>query len=84
MAFGIVMAVIYPFANYMNFGMWIMWGMGTFLMIPLLLLHLLKQMNYLEILKELDLKDLVPLDLNQIIFHLFQFMFLHIKSNLMY
>ena len=42
MAFGIVMAVIYPFANYMNFGMWIMWGMGTFLMIPLVVITLAK------------------------------------------
>ena len=37
MAFGIVMAAIYPFINYMNFGMWVMWGMGSFLMIPLVI-----------------------------------------------
>ena len=42
MAFGIVMAVIYPFTNYMNFGMWVMWGMGTFLMIPLVIITLAK------------------------------------------
>ena len=40
MAFGIVMAVTYPFINYMNFGMWVMWGMGTFLMIPLVVIRL--------------------------------------------
>jgi len=42
MAFGIVMAFIYPFINYMNSGMWIMWGMGTFLMIPLVIMTLAK------------------------------------------
>ena len=42
MAFGIVMAIVYPFNNYMNFGMWVMWGMGTFLMIPLVVITLAK------------------------------------------
>ncbi len=42
MAFGIVMAATYPFINYMNFGMWVMWGMGTFLMIPLVIITLAK------------------------------------------
>lgn len=42
MAFGIVMAIVYPFNNYMNAGMWIMWGMGTFLMIPLVIITLAK------------------------------------------
>ncbi|PLY07897.1 MAG: glycosyl transferase [Arcobacter sp.] len=42
MAFGIVMAIVYPFNNYMNFGMWVMWGMGTFLMIPLVIITLAK------------------------------------------
>ncbi|NLO17351.1 MAG: glycosyltransferase [Arcobacter butzleri] len=42
MAFGIVMAATYPFINYMNFGMWVMWGMGTLLMIPLIIITLAK------------------------------------------
>jgi len=42
MAFGIVMAVIYPFINYMNFGMWMMWAMGILLMFPLVIITLAK------------------------------------------
>ena len=42
MAFGIVMDITYPFINYMNFGMWVMWSMGTFLMIPLVVITLAK------------------------------------------
>ncbi|MBN2965054.1 glycosyltransferase [Sulfurospirillum sp. T05] len=42
MAFGIVMAATYPFVNYMNGGMWVMWGMGTMLMIPLVVITLAK------------------------------------------
>lgn len=42
MAFGIVMAIVYPFNNYMNAGMWVMWSMGTFLMIPLVIITLAK------------------------------------------
>jgi cellulose synthase/poly-beta-1,6-N-acetylglucosamine synthase-like glycosyltransferase len=42
MAFGIVMAATYPFVNYMNFGMWVMWLMGTILMIPLVVITLAK------------------------------------------
>lgn len=42
MAFGIVMAASYPFFNYLNVGMWIMWGMGSLLMIPLTVTTLAK------------------------------------------
>ena len=42
MAFGIVMAIVYPFNNYMNFGMWVMWSMGTLLMVPLVVITLAK------------------------------------------
>ncbi|MBN2824152.1 MAG: glycosyl transferase, partial [Campylobacterales bacterium] len=42
MAFGIVMAATYPFVNYMNGGMWVMWVMGTLLMIPLVVITLAK------------------------------------------
>jgi len=42
MAFGIVMAATYPFVNYMNFGMWVMWVMGSILMVPLTVITLAK------------------------------------------
>ncbi|RXJ80781.1 glycosyltransferase family 2 protein [Arcobacter sp. F2176] len=42
MAVGIVMAFMYPFINYMNLGMWGMWGIGTLLMIPLVIMTLAK------------------------------------------
>lgn len=48
MAFGIVLALTYPFMNYMNFGMWVMWGMGTFLMIPLVIMTLAKTNELLK------------------------------------
>ena len=63
MAFGIVMAVIYPFANYMNFGMWIMWGMGTFLMIPLVVITLAKANELFKNSLGIAPERLVPLDL---------------------
>ena len=63
MAFGIVMAVIYPFANYMNFGMWIMWGMGTFLMIPLVVITLAKANELFRNSLGIGPVRLVPLDL---------------------
>uniref|UniRef100_UPI0040483FD6 glycosyltransferase family 2 protein n=1 Tax=Aliarcobacter sp. TaxID=2321116 RepID=UPI0040483FD6 len=63
MAFGIVMAVIYPFANYMNFGMWIMWGMGTFLMIPLVVITLAKANELFRNSLGIAPERLVPLDL---------------------
>ncbi|MDD3342404.1 MAG: glycosyltransferase [Sulfurospirillaceae bacterium] len=42
MGFGIAMAATYPFIYYMNFGMWVMWVMGIFLMIPLVIITLAK------------------------------------------
>lgn len=42
MAFGLVMDFTYPFTNYMNFGVWGMWTIGTFLMIPLVVMTLAK------------------------------------------
>jgi exo-beta-1,3-glucanase (GH17 family)/cellulose synthase/poly-beta-1,6-N-acetylglucosamine synthase-like glycosyltransferase len=63
MAFGIVMAVIYPFTNYMNFGMWIMWGMGTFLMIPLVIITLAKANELFKCSIGTPPTRLVPLDL---------------------
>ena len=42
MGFGIAMAATYPFIYYLNFGMWVMWTMGIFLMIPLVIITLAK------------------------------------------
>ena len=63
MAFGIVMAAIYPFVNYMNFGMWIMWGMGSFLMIPLVIITLAKANELFRSTIGVTPTRLVPLDL---------------------
>lgn len=63
MAFGIVMAAIYPFINYMNFGMWVMWGMGTFLMIPLIIITLAKANELFRSSIGIPPSRLVPLDL---------------------
>lgn len=63
MAFGIVMAAIYPFINYMNFGMWVMWGMGTFLMIPLVIITLAKANELFRSSIGIPPSRLVPLDL---------------------
>ena len=63
MAFGIVMAAIYPFVNYMNFGMWIMWGMGSFLMIPLVIITLAKANELFRSSIGIQPSRLVPLDL---------------------
>ena len=63
MAFGIVMAITYPFINYMNLGMWIMWGMGTFLMIPLVITTLAKANELFKCSIGIAPKRLIPLDL---------------------
>ena len=63
MAFGIVLAAIYPFVNYMNFGMWIMWGMGSFLMIPLVIITLAKANELFRSSIGVPPVRLVPLDL---------------------
>ena len=54
-SFGIVMAAIYPFVNYMNFGMWLC-GNKVF-MIPLVIITLAKQTSYLEAQLEFNLQD---------------------------
>jgi cellulose synthase/poly-beta-1,6-N-acetylglucosamine synthase-like glycosyltransferase/exo-beta-1,3-glucanase (GH17 family) len=64
MAFGIVMALIYPFMNYMNLGMWIMWGMGTFLMIPLVIMTLAKANELLKSSIGAAPTRLIPLDIS--------------------
>ena len=63
MAFGIVMAITYPFINYMNFGMWVMWGMGTFLMIPLIVITLAKANELFKNSIGIAPERLIPLDL---------------------
>ncbi len=63
MAFGIVMALTYPFINYMNFGMWIMWGVGTVLMIPLVIITLAKANELFKSSIGLTPTRLIPLDL---------------------
>lgn len=63
MAFGIVMAATYPFINYMNFGMWIMWGMGTLLMIPLIIITLAKANELFRSSIGVPPKRLIPINL---------------------
>ncbi|MGB3751364.1 MAG: glycosyltransferase family 2 protein [Arcobacteraceae bacterium] len=64
MAFGIVMAFMYPFINYMNAGMWIMWGVGTFLMIPLVIMTLAKANELFASSIGTTPTRLIPLDLS--------------------
>jgi len=63
MAFGIVMAFMYPFINYMNTGMWIMWGVGTFLMIPLVIMTLAKANELFASSIGITPTRLIPIDL---------------------
>ena len=42
MGFSIALAAIYPWLHYLNAGMWVMWGMGIVLMIPLVVTTLVK------------------------------------------
>lgn len=63
MAFGIVMAATYPFVNYMNFGMWVMWIMGTILMIPLVVITLAKVNELFKCTIGWPPERLVPLNL---------------------
>jgi len=63
MAFGIVMAATYPFVNYMNFGMWVMWSMGTFLMIPLVVITLAKANELFKCSIGIPPKRLIPINL---------------------
>lgn len=64
MAFGIIMAFMYPFINYMNVGMWIMWGVGTFLMIPLVVMTLAKANELFASSIGTTPTRLIPLDLS--------------------
>jgi exo-beta-1,3-glucanase (GH17 family)/cellulose synthase/poly-beta-1,6-N-acetylglucosamine synthase-like glycosyltransferase len=62
-AFGIVMSAVYPFIHYMNFGVWVMWGMGSILMIPLTVITLAKANELLKCSIGEQPKRLIPLDL---------------------
>ncbi|MBU1217076.1 glycosyltransferase [bacterium] len=62
-SFGIVMSAIYPFIHYMNFGMWVMWGMGSLLMIPLTVITLAKANELFKCTLGRRPKRLIPLDL---------------------
>ncbi|ASC94163.1 glycosyltransferase family 2 protein [Sulfurospirillum diekertiae] len=63
MGFGIAMAATYPFVYYMNFGMWIMWTMGIFLMIPLVIITLAKINELFKCTLGIAPKRLAPLHL---------------------
>ncbi len=69
-SFGIVMSAVYPFIHYMNFGVWVMWGMGTMLMIPLTIITLAKANELFKCTIGLPPRRLIPLDLksNQVPF----------------
>lgn len=62
-AFGIVLSAIYPFIHYMNLGMWIMWGMGSLLMIPLTIITLAKANELFKCTIGRAPKRLIPIDL---------------------
>ncbi len=62
-SFGIVMSAVYPFTHYMNFGVWVMWGMGTLLMIPLTVITLAKANELFRCTIGLKPERLIPLDL---------------------
>jgi len=62
-SFGIVMSAVYPFIHYMNFGVWIMWGMGTILMLPLTVITLAKANELFKCTIGKRPKRLIPLDL---------------------
>ncbi|MDX4059151.1 glycosyltransferase family 2 protein [Aliarcobacter skirrowii] len=63
MAFGIVLAIFYPLLNYMNFGMWVMWAMGSLLMIPLVIITLAKANELFRSSIGVAPTRLIPLDL---------------------
>lgn len=62
-SFGIVMSAVYPFTHYMNFGVWIMWGMGTLLMLPLTVITLAKANELFRCTIGRKPERLIPLDL---------------------
>lgn len=63
MGFGLAMAATYPFIYYMNFGMWVMWTMGIFLMIPLVIITLAKINELFKCTLGIAPKRLIPLHL---------------------
>ncbi len=62
-AFGIVMAISYPLLNYLNVGMWIMWGVGSFFMLPLVIITLAKVNELFKCTIGFPPERLVPLNL---------------------
>ena len=50
LAFGIAAALAFPFENYMNFGIAVMWGIGTLMLIPLTLITMTKVHELAEVL----------------------------------
>ena len=62
-SFGIVMSAVYPFVHYMNFGTWVMWGMGTVLMVPLTMITLAKANELFKCTIGRAPERLIPLDL---------------------
>lgn len=62
-SFGIVMSAVYPFVHYMNFGTWVMWGMGSILMVPLTLITLAKANELFKCTIGRPPQRLIPLDL---------------------
>jgi exo-beta-1,3-glucanase (GH17 family)/cellulose synthase/poly-beta-1,6-N-acetylglucosamine synthase-like glycosyltransferase len=50
LSFGIAAALAYPFEHYMNFGIWVMWGIGALMLVPLTLITLTKVNELSEVL----------------------------------
>ena len=50
LGFGIAAALAYPFENYMNFGIAVMWGVGVLMLLPLTLITLTKVHELAEVL----------------------------------
>lgn len=63
MGFAIAMAATYPFIYYLNFGMWVMWSMGIFLMVPLVIITLAKINELFKCTLGIAPKRLAPLNL---------------------
>ncbi len=63
MGFGISMAALYPFVNYMNAGTWVMWLMGILLMLPLVVTTLAKVNELFKCTLGFAPERLVPLNL---------------------
>ena len=59
LAFGIAAALAYPFEHYMNFGIWVMWGVGALMLMPLTLITLTKVNELAEVLFGRGLRRLI-------------------------